>query len=346
MQSVVRPALPTPAWHSPTTHAAADNAAPFATRPDSTYKSGKAVQTTGATSEVIGKKVHTWDKDEIRRSLSPTAQFILAQHDDRFWYGYLGTDERQLLRVACEVVDRSMLVVQDISSLVAGGYYKPAEPVCENAWRSLIAGHSENASRIILTEGSTDGLILKDALQLLYPHLADYYSFLDFEATRSQGGAGHLAGIVKAFAGAGVSNRVVALFDNDTEGRNAIRTLSNVKLPPNIVALTYPSRPEFINYPTLGPGGAAFLDVNGLAASVELYLGQDVLECQGSPPYVQWRGYNEAMKAYQGEVMNKTHLQDAFSKKVTRCRQDPESIDSFDWKPLRALWESVFMAFP
>ena len=32
------------------THTAMDNSAPFATRPDSTYKSGKAVQTTGATS--------------------------------------------------------------------------------------------------------------------------------------------------------------------------------------------------------------------------------------------------------------------------------------------------------
>jgi hypothetical protein len=35
------------------THAAMDNSALFATRPDSTYKSGKAVQTTGATSPQV-----------------------------------------------------------------------------------------------------------------------------------------------------------------------------------------------------------------------------------------------------------------------------------------------------
>jgi hypothetical protein len=51
MKSVVRPELPTAAAGSsqaPT--AAVDNSAPLLTTPESTYKSGKSVQTTGATS--------------------------------------------------------------------------------------------------------------------------------------------------------------------------------------------------------------------------------------------------------------------------------------------------------
>jgi hypothetical protein len=51
MKSLVRPELPTASVGSsqaPT--AAVDNAAPLATRPQSTYKSGNAVQTSGATS--------------------------------------------------------------------------------------------------------------------------------------------------------------------------------------------------------------------------------------------------------------------------------------------------------
>ena len=51
MPSLVRPELPTASVASsqaPT--AAVDNSAPSATRPQSTYKSGKAVQTSGATS--------------------------------------------------------------------------------------------------------------------------------------------------------------------------------------------------------------------------------------------------------------------------------------------------------
>ena len=51
MKSLVRPELPTAALRSSqATHAAVDNSAPSATRPESTYKSGKVVQTSGATS--------------------------------------------------------------------------------------------------------------------------------------------------------------------------------------------------------------------------------------------------------------------------------------------------------
>jgi hypothetical protein len=52
MKSVVRPELSTAAAGSsqaPT--AAVDNSAPLLTTPESTYRSGKSVQTTGATSE-------------------------------------------------------------------------------------------------------------------------------------------------------------------------------------------------------------------------------------------------------------------------------------------------------
>ena len=51
MKFLVRPELPTASvGSSQATTAAVDNSAPLATRPQSTYKSGKVVQTTGATS--------------------------------------------------------------------------------------------------------------------------------------------------------------------------------------------------------------------------------------------------------------------------------------------------------
>ena len=57
MSSPVRPELPTASVGSsqaPT--AAVDNSAPFSNRPQSTYKSGKAVQTNGATSQATSKQ--------------------------------------------------------------------------------------------------------------------------------------------------------------------------------------------------------------------------------------------------------------------------------------------------
>ena len=51
MNPSVRPELPTAALRSSQpTHAAVDNSAPFTTHPESTYKSGKVVQTNEATS--------------------------------------------------------------------------------------------------------------------------------------------------------------------------------------------------------------------------------------------------------------------------------------------------------
>ena len=58
MNSLVRPELPTAALRSSqATLAAVDNSAPLANRPESTYKSGKVVQTTGATSAGSGGRL-------------------------------------------------------------------------------------------------------------------------------------------------------------------------------------------------------------------------------------------------------------------------------------------------
>jgi hypothetical protein len=122
--------------------------------------------------------------DGKREGLDPAVKYILDDNDD-YMLGFLGGDLRLLLRLACEVVEPDTHVVQDITALVDAGYYGSDEPVCEHAMLALTAGHAENAPRIILTEGATDGAILKGALEILYPHLAEYYSFLDFDSSRS-----------------------------------------------------------------------------------------------------------------------------------------------------------------
>ena len=68
MKSVVRPELPTAAVGSsqaPT--AAVDNSAPRLTTPESTYKSGKSVQPTGATS-----LRNAISHEQLRKTNSPT----------------------------------------------------------------------------------------------------------------------------------------------------------------------------------------------------------------------------------------------------------------------------------
>jgi hypothetical protein len=281
--------------------------------------------------------------DHKRQDVDPVARYILGDNDE-FYFGFPCDDYRFLVRLACDLVAPETRVTQDITDLISSGYYTRDEPVCENALNALTARQPENSPRIILTEGSTDAEILEEALALLYPHLVGYYTFLNFNSSRSPGGAGYLTSLVKAFSGAGVANRIIALFDNDTSGREARRALDSISLSPNIAILHYPEIPLLRNYPTLGPGGMTSLDVNGLAASIELYLGVDTLSEDGTLMPVQWKGYSEALKQYQGEVMQKTRLYSAFKEKLSRCRSDPAALEKADWSGLRAILMHMFSA--
>lgn len=291
-----------------------------------------------------GLRPKPFDDDE-RPGLSVAVRYILDDNDDHL-FGFFASDIRCLIRSACEVAPKPSEVTQDITDLVDGGYYTPEEPICQQSIDSLTLGHLENSNRIVLTEGSTDTLALKASLRLLYPHLFAYYSFLDFDTSRVPGGAGQLASLVKGFAAAGIGNRVIAIFDNDSAARDAKRSLSQLRLPSNIAVLSYPDIELLRSYPTLGPSGNTNLDVNGLAASIELYFGMDVLRRpDGSLVPVQWKGYVEPVASYQGEVLDKTELQAAFFRKLSLAENDPAEQERQDWSGIDAILQVIFGAF-
>jgi len=60
---------------------------------------------------------------------------------------------------------------------------------------------------------------------------------------------------------------------------------------------------------------------------------------------IQWRGYCEALRAYQGEVMHKSQLLAAFQRKIARCRTDAGAMQAADWRGMRSILETVFRAF-
>ncbi len=92
----------------------------------------------------------------------------------------------------------------------------------------LVGAARGHAPIIVLTEGSTDTEFLREALRILYPHLADLITFLDY-SQRPESSASALARTVKAFAAAGIVNRVVALFDNDAAGIKELRSIDQVR---------------------------------------------------------------------------------------------------------------------
>ena len=208
------------------------------------------------------------------------------------------------------------------------------------------------APMVVLTEGKTDAEFLAAALAVLYPHLTDLVRFLDYER-KPEGGVGALMHTVRAFAAAGIANRVVAICDNDAAAADGLRKLSRTGLPANIRVMQYPELDLAKAYPTLGPptlhsnsGSVALANVNGAAASIELYLGRDVLKADGGKFYsVQWTSYIPALGRYQGEVTRKEEIHTAFRAKAELALASPEVVSSQDWEGLRLILQELLSAF-
>lgn len=262
------------------------------------------------------------------------------------WYGYPGIDLNVVLRLAIEVSFEATELIYDVTDLVLSGYFDEEDDLVSYSYSSVADEFVARSKIIVLTEGRTDSWILSEAMVLLYPHLAEYFSFMDFEGSRSAGGVGTLVNLVKAFAGAGIVNRTLAIFDNDTAARTAIQSLDAISLPKHMVVLRLPELEILKSYPTLGPAGMARVDVNGMAASIELMLGRDVLadEEYGLVP-VQWTGYEQRLGCYQGEVLRKQELHAAYKDKLERARQEGIDFEGADWDGIRAVFQGLFTAF-
>lgn len=237
------------------------------------------------------------------------------------------------LRVLLEQFDADDEVILDCTDLVEGG------------WLALHAELCQCSPQVtILTEGPTDIDLLKPTLSVLYPHLEELFAFMDFRSLNIEANAGALVKIIKAFIGSGIKQRIVALFDNDAAGSDALRSLKMEDLPDNIRVAQLPHLPLAADYPTIGPQGEHNSDVNGCACSIELYLGEDILRNEtGELTEIRWGAYINGVGRYQGEINNKKQIQKKYLDliyTVDYASQLPEH----DWSGMRLLFSALFKA--
>jgi hypothetical protein len=198
---------------------------------------------------------------------------------------------------------------------------------------------------IILTEGSTDSEFISRSLKVLYPHLSKFFYFMDFGIMKVQGGVSFLAHYIKAFAGAKINNNIIGLFDNDSAALDELRNLEGIYLPDNIIKMKLPEIEIAKNYPTLGPTQDQTININGLACSIELFFGQDVLQQKdGTLTPIRWTGYKDRINKYQGEILNKDGLQQKFRQKL-KLAENGQRINRADWKDMITLIENIIHAF-
>jgi hypothetical protein len=268
-----------------------------------------------------GQRVERWGRREPFGSVS----WLMSLWDDH--------DSRYQLRAVLEALPPDEEITLDLDDLLEGGWLEPSVDPRDHA-RELVAYTSQGGlAPIVLTEGRFDVEVLTAALALRRPHLIGYLKLPDF-AQKNEGGAAALRQTVRAFASAGIPNRVVALFDNDTAARDVTHAVDTSALPANLVITRLPELDLASAYPTVGPQGEHVMDVNGLAGSIEMYLGSDVLTVDGELQPVVWGGYVSRLRAYQGEISNKERVQERFREKVAAAKLRPNAMADQDWSAL------------
>lgn len=223
------------------------------------------------------------------------------------------------------------IVVIDLDDLVEGGWLDDELSNSDSDYL-IPEGYFMPEIPIIITEGVTDERFLKKSLEVIYPKLINNVKFLDsdFKPERSADSAIKL---IKSFASAGISNRILVVLDNDAAGSDALMNLPS-SLPNNFKVIQYPKLDWLKKYPTIGAQGEVVMDINGLAGSVEMYLGDDVLKDKsGELVRVQWQGYMSRIGKYQGSLLDKAGVQKRFDTK--------DIADASKWSDLKFVWDYI-----
>ncbi len=180
---------------------------------------------------------------------------------------------------------------------------------------------------LVVTEGPTDGRILRESLDTLLPELRDFFEFVDMKENYPFTGTGNVLQFCKGLIRIHVMNNILVVLDNDTEGRKAYREIAKLDPPDNFRFTTLPDLDVCKSVRTIGPSGENREDINGRAVAIECFL--DIWNDPTDEPVIRWSNYVEQMDAYQGALIGKDRY-------TRRSRSGDD-----DMRALKALWDHL-----
>lgn len=184
---------------------------------------------------------------------------------------------------------------------------------------------------LIATEGSSDVHILKHALSILRPSIADFFRFIDVADSHPFSGTGNLSKFAEGLAKIDVHNQVLFIFDNDAEGFEAFGRLLKLSLPNNMRGAMLPELDAFRSFLTEGPNGVSKSDINRRGAAIECYLD---LEKAGQPPAkVEWTSLKRQLGVYQGALAFK----ESYVKDFLRLNRQDVAKAAYDLTKMNAV---------
>lgn len=282
--------------------------------------------------------VHRYKEIEAEREkeMTLTEKIVLDSlpwnRENYFGLEYENIDKWNVFRIILETFSPDEKVILEYTDLYNGG------------WCDEVPSDEEYAvpKTIILTEGKFDVEVLSKSMQVLYPYMSKYYSFMNFSDLKVHGGSHFLTHYVKAFIAAGIQNRVIALYDNDSAGRAEIVSLSKIKCPDNFRIMHLPEIQLAEKYPVIGEQN--LVNINGIACSIELFLGKDILLKDGQFIPIQIKGCIGKEGANQGEILHKSLIQNRFRDKIKKTLVNG-NIEEENWGEMRILLENIFSVF-
>lgn len=177
---------------------------------------------------------------------------------------------------------------------------------------------------LLVTEGSSDALIIQKALELRRPEIADFFYFVDMERGYPFSGTGNLYRFCQGLASIGIQNQVLVIFDNDAEGVSNYLRCRDLARPSNMGIMKLPDFPNDRQFNTIGPDGSGLANINGRAASIESFL--DLSQLLNSP-VIRWKNYVESLGVYQGALEGKEHATKQFFKLDSGAAYDFTGLD-------------------
>lgn len=307
------------------------------------YKNFTFDQWQTAMAKIIENDIKQWNvEDKFPAKIPDDIKFVIGDHNSEHLFGLSG-DFFSIILAILKLIKKpeSSLLTLEYTELVHGGYIGKDCDLCVTASEGFTNTFVSDEKIIVLTEGISDRLILEKSLEVIFPHLFHYVSFLDFEGVRLPGGTSFVVHMIKSFASAGIKNRIIAVFDNDTAAEVAIRNLRDIKLPKNIQVMKLPDIEICKNYPTVGPQGNVSMNINGLAGSIELYVEPSTLRDNSGELYpIHWKGFEPSIQKYQGEISNKIIIQNKYLALLNEIKVK-KTFDEFDLSVMKSLLEKI-----
>lgn len=184
---------------------------------------------------------------------------------------------------------------------------------------------------LIATEGTSDSAIVKKALKMLKPYIADFFSFIDVENGHPFPGTGGLYKFAEGLVKIDIQNRIVFLLDNDSEGVDAFNKIKKMQIPRNMSCILLPDLRDFECFPTEGPNGQNLMNINKQAVAIECFL--DLNYKNEKKPSVRWTNFKKETLTYQGSLEHK----DYYAKKFIKTSMEKLKKDNYDTKKVQLL---------